>query len=483
VFSNERLSYFIGPSQIYLELDTHLKALGMDSKQAIKSKKASTGDRYNRMQSVLKGSATGDEALLKYCCHFNYDAKAMDALRTIDELIRHRENQMMETEVEIVNSLKDAFSQRSSILVQQPDWASTKTEHGEVADSLALYLKDVDNFASVTHGADQDIHQNLQKLVAKANGTPASNSSAGTDDANSSDDDDEEEVAVRRKAKKRKSSSNETPTSLYDMKFALREHMHKVRALGKELCGRTRSLRYVKQIRTFRAGSDAPFQCPSCSRSDLAFRDAGILSICGHVGCLACIRKCASDSRCNHTHCAAHVNSHHIVSSQTLGLDEGNWVEGGMYGHKLTTIVRKVKEIVHGGKDRLIVFCQFDDLIAKVMEALKDAAVDVLTLTGSVSQMVKAVSVFQKEKPSKSDPRVLLLKMDDEQSAGLNLTGLNHAIFVHPLLANSQVEYDAYETQAIGRIRRYGQAKTVHVWRYFARHTIDTDIKAKFQSK
>jgi SNF2 family DNA or RNA helicase len=215
----------------------------------------------------------------------------------------------------------------------------------------------------------------------------------------------------------------------------------------------------------------------------LTLRDAAILSICGHVGCLPCIRACASDSRCNHAHCAAHVNIHHIVSSQTLGLDDGNWVEGGMYGHKLTTIVRKAKEIVDGGKDRLIVFCQFDDLIAKVMDALKDAAVDVLTLTGTVTQMVKAVSVFQKEKPSKSDPRVLLLKMDDEQSAGLNLTGLNHAIFVHPLLANSQVEYDAYETQAIGRIRRYGQSKTVHVWRYFANHTIDTDIKAKFQRK
>jgi hypothetical protein len=239
----------------------------MDSKQAIKSKKASTGDRYSRMQSVLKGSATGDEALLKYCCHFNYDAKAMDALRTIDELIRHRETQKVETEVEIVNSLKDAFHQRNSVLELQPDWVSTTTEHGEVADTLAIYLKDVDNFASVTHGADQDIHQNLQKLVAKANrevskGTPTSNPARRTDDVDSSDDDDDEKVAENRQTKKRK-PSNESPTSLYDMKFALREHMHKVRSLGKELCGRTRSLRYVKQIRNFRAGNDAPFTCPS----------------------------------------------------------------------------------------------------------------------------------------------------------------------------------------------------------------------------
>ena len=82
-------------------------------------------------------------------------------------------------------------------------------------------------------------------------------------------------------------------------------------------------------------------------------------------------------------------------------------------------------------------------------------------------------------KPAKNDPRVLLLKMDDEQSAGLNLTNLNHAVFVHPLLAGSQQEYDSYETQAVGRIRRFGQRKVVHVWRFLAEDTIDTEIYAQ----
>jgi SNF2 family DNA or RNA helicase len=43
-------------------------------------------------------------------------------------------------------------------------------------------------------------------------------------------------------------------------------------------------------------------------------------------------------------------------------------------------------------------------------------------------------------------------------------------------LANNQQEYDAHETQAIGRIRRFGQSKKVHVWRFLARNTIDTKI-------
>ena len=43
--------------------------------------------------------------------------------------------------------------------------------------------------------------------------------------------------------------------------------------------------------------------------------------------------------------------------------------------------------------------------------------------------------------------QVLLLTMDDESSSGVNLTTANHAIFVHPLLAVAQQQYDAYETQ------------------------------------
>ena len=60
--------------------------------------------------------------------------------------------------------------------------------------------------------------------------------------------------------------------------------------------------------------------------------------------------------------------------------------------------------------------------------------------------------------------------------AGANLTTANHAIFVHPLHVPSLQRYIACETQAIGRVRRYGQKKKVHLWRYLATDTIDTTI-------
>ena len=50
---------------IYLELETHLKSLEMNSQKAKKSKKSSKGDREKRMQQVLEDSADAEEALLK----------------------------------------------------------------------------------------------------------------------------------------------------------------------------------------------------------------------------------------------------------------------------------------------------------------------------------------------------------------------------------------------------------------------------------
>jgi SNF2 family DNA or RNA helicase len=108
----------------------------------------------------------------------------------------------------------------------------------------------------------------------------------------------------------------------------------------------------------------------------------------------------------------------------------------------------------------------------KVAEALTANKVRFLEIKGSAAQKSKNLEKFQND----SEERVLLLNVMDESASGANLTSANHAIFLSPLLAPTQEIYVANETQAIGRLRRFGQTKTVLIWRFLTKDTIDVDI-------
>ena len=122
--------------------------------------------------------------------------------------------------------------------------------------------------------------------------------------------------------------------------------------------------------------------------------------------------------------------------------------------------------------ERVLIFVQFPDLTAKVAEALAANKIAFLEIKGSAAMKSKNLEKFQND----SKERVLLLNVMDESASGANLTSANHAIFLSPLLAPTQEIYEACETQAIGRLRRYGQLKHVNIWRFFSMNTIDVEI-------
>lgn len=108
----------------------------------------------------------------------------------------------------------------------------------------------------------------------------------------------------------------------------------------------------------------------------------------------------------------------------------------------------------------------------KVAEAFAEHGIEYLEIKGSASAKSKNLEQFQND----SKERVLLLNVMDESASGANLTSANHAIFLSPLLAPSQEIYTACETQAVGRLVRYGQTKHVTVWRFLTSDTIDEEI-------
>jgi hypothetical protein len=66
---------------------------------------------------------------------------------------------------------------------------------------------------------------------------------------------------------------------------------------------------------------------------------------------------------------------------------------------------------------------------------------------------VTSASASGKETNCLISPRDLVADML-WNSLGANLTVANHAFFVSPLLTPSKETYTAYESQAIGRVRR-----------------------------
>ncbi len=123
-------------------------------------------------------------------------------------------------------------------------------------------------------------------------------------------------------------------------------------------------------------------------------------------------------------------------------------------------------------EDRTLVFVQFPDLMKKVTEAFTYHKIAYLEIKGTAHQRSKNLELFQ----NGSKERVLLLTVTDESASGANLTSARHAIFLSPLLTESQEKYTAYETQAIGRLVRYGQTNHVKVWRFLTKNTIDEEI-------
>lgn len=152
--------------------------------------------------------------------------------------------------------------------------------------------------------------------------------------------------------------------------------------------------------------------------------------------------------------------------------------EFSKYGSKIEALVKHVKQL-HAEDDgcKVICFVQWEDLKRKISSALEEFGVQHLTLKGSIWARRAALVNFQYEEDS---PRLLLLSLQ-ESASGTNLTAANHVIIVHPMEAATREEAVAYEMQAMGRVRRPGQTRKIHIWRFVTVGTVEQQITEEHQ--
>lgn len=471
ILSEERVVSITLPAAehaIYLELDHHIHSLQGMTKKIMKSAKGSRGDRQLRLSDALGTSSDPREALIKRCAHFDMEAEgtASNAYEACESIVRTRLGQRDECEVDLRETLGEAVRLYLYIRDVKKGYRDPKLgDHERKTSHFAEYLRVT--FGEAGNGDDEATKRH--RKLALLEGCEWVNGDIKIDVAT-------HKAAIKGRVR-RDEEDVKGKLKLDEMKWLLREKSHVLRRLANELVGRTRSLRYFTAVRDVqRLGDAALNRCIKCN-TDLSKAEPCILSACGHTGCQACLLPLALHGfECPHQGCRVNLETHQVIPTRTLGREENS----GRFGAKLLQLVAIIKHIeTTDPTDRILIFVQFDDLLEKIRGALKAARIGTIVIQGSAAKQANELDRFQHL--DVSDPtaeRVLVLNVGAASASGANLTLANHVIFVHPVHypEPSHDRFVATETQAMGRIRRYGQEKKCHIWRLLTANAVDETI-------
>ncbi|CAE7297630.1 RAD5, partial [Symbiodinium sp. KB8] len=257
----------------------------------------------------------------------------------------------------------------------------------------------------------------------------------------------------------------------------------------KNLTETTQRLRFLERTLALLSESSPETSnrsCSICYEDNLELEQLGITP-CAHVFCLRCLHEQVVKNQ----QCGLCRQPLKKVDIQPLMLEvskEGERTEGaspsrfGQFGSKLGAIVLQLQEIKEEDPlAKCIVFCQWESLLQNIAAAFRTFGIRFARLDGSVYARTRTLANFKGRDSASVD--VLLLSLE-QSASGTNLTCANHVIFVHPMSAQTQQESIAFELQAIGRVRRWGQTrKEIHIWRFCTVGTLEEEITRKHQKE
>jgi site-specific DNA-cytosine methylase len=267
-----------------------------------------------------------------------------------------------------------------------------------------------------------------------------------------------------------KSSRTLSKSMAHEKSF--RKQLDAAQSAGRSYTAQLRSLRRYQNIHELRHDSNL-CDSPCCAGRQVPTDSLRTLITCGHTICKTCLKAKDGLTGCPVSGCLAEVLDQHIRSAQYFGkeLQRGN--ANRSFGAKLDAIVKLIKSLP--ATDQVLLFVQSPDLMEDVEACFDNCSISWLSLGGNNADNLRAINDFQHSTGGTSK-KVLILSLAGEQASGLNLTNANHIIFLSPLLASSQYDYEATMKQAIRRVRRTGQKKQVFIRRFVALSTIDVDI-------
>jgi hypothetical protein len=245
-----------------------------------------------------------------------------NAMRACDVIVKERQKQLDDCKNELLRSLKEGVK--------------TEKRIGKLPDESMFqeYVR-----VSRTKGWDDSEASDLVNQLLDEAGAAAPNPSMLSRSLDAS----------KSKTRAKGNADDGLPKSTKDLIWEHREKTHEIRRLTKELVGRVRSLRYFMVVRDLQKQADSPpvVGCPNCERKQLPIEEVAVLSSCGHMGCLACVKACAEKEECVYAasgSCKSAARVLNIVEASTLGVDdEARNAREKHYGIKLERIVHMIK--------------------------------------------------------------------------------------------------------------------------------------------
>ena len=255
-------------------------------------------------------------------------------------------------------------------------------------------------------------------------------------------------------------------------------------------------------LNALRAPSSVTPACPICFEQP---RAVCVLPECFHTLCRTCLQRASagcSQFRC--PLCRARVLTWTVTVFRTaLATEEvASALPAGLsvpmtlwrtLPSKLQRLLTLVNQLLTSGSDddderggggggeaqdssNILIYTQWLSHVDYVYQLLKAANIDSLHMSGDLGHCMHCLQRFG----TPGAPRVLVLS-SQHHASGINLQCARHVILIHPYCtpsatypeAVSFASLRAHEQQAIGRVRRYPQTRTVRVHRLFAADTVE----------
>lgn len=233
-----------------------------------------------------------------------------------------------------------------------------------------------------------------------------------------------------------------------------------------------------RSIRYFEAKVDsikepAAETCPICLH-----QSAHVITQCGHLFCRPCMLRCFKRQfKCPLCKTLLTPSDVHEIQREVQGVvpcapprpDDRVDVSAqrrNRYGSKFSRLLTLVESLL-ARQEKVVLFVQWNALLQALKTTLQQNHINVAVLSGNVTQQNAALKQFKGQQT-----HVLVGAIN---STGLDLSCANHLVFVHALLGDEPV-VRALEEQAVARLHRLGQTRTVNVYWFITHRTPEEQL-------